>query len=575
MRFSIGTKLWAGFISIFIVVVVLGWTSYQSGARFIGTNQWVIHTYNVIVRLSQILSAVQDVEGTSRAFIITGEERYLATYQSSANSLDKLIKEVKELTKDNATQLQRLERLGPLITEKLNISKEGIELRRTKGFEAARQLVLTDRGRQAMEQIKLLMQDLKEEENALLRLRDDEVDDSSRVAGMTIVIGVIVASLLVLFAGVILTRQISIPLKEVTNIADKITTGDLSVSIQSVPRTDEVGALMKAFDGMVRMLQNLAGGAKQIAAGDLRVNIKPQSNNDMLGTAFATMTQNLSDMTREIKLGVDVLPTSTSEILTATSQVAASSVETATAVSQTTSTVEEVKQAAQMSAEKARYVSDSAQKVAKISQSGKKSVQQSIDAMQRIQEQMESIAESIVRLSEQGQAIGEIIATVNDLAEQSNLLAVNAAIEAAKAGEQGKGFAVVAQEVKSLAVQSKQATSQVRTILGDIQKATSGAVMATEQGSKTVDAGVQLSSEMGESINALGDSIDEAARAATQIAVSAQQQLVGMDQVAIAMQNIKQASEQTVASTRQTETAARNLHELGQKLQQLSVQYQV
>src|SRR5206468_6485887 len=90
-----------------------------------------------------------------------------------------------------------------------------------------------------------------------------------------------------------------------------------------------------------------------------------------------------------------------------------------------------------------------------------------------IQTQMESIADSVVKLSEQGQAIGEIIATVNDLAEQSNLLAVNASIEAAKAGEQGKGFAVVAQEVKSLAEQSKQATAQVRNLLNDIQKATS------------------------------------------------------------------------------------------------------
>ncbi len=113
--------------------------------------------------------------------------------------------------------------------------------------------------------------------------------------------------------------------------------------------------------------------------------------------------------------------------------------------------------------------------------------------MKRIQTHMDSIAASIVRLSDQSQAIGEIIASVNDLAEQSNLLAVNAAIEAAKAGEQGKGFAVVAQEVRSLAEQSKQATAQVRNILGDIQKATSAAVMATEQGSKAVEAGVKQS----------------------------------------------------------------------------------
>jgi methyl-accepting chemotaxis protein len=181
----------------------------------------------------------------------------------------------------------------------------------------------------------------------------------------------------------------------------------------------------------------------------------------------------------------------------------------------------------------------------------------------------------VVRLSEQGQAIGEIIATVNDLAEQSNLLSVNAAIEAAKAGEQGKGFAVVAQEVKSLAEQSKQATAQVRTILGDIQKATTAAVLATEQGSKAVEAGVAQSAEAGESIRQLADSVIDAAQAATQISASSQQQLVGTDQVALAMENIRQASAQNVAGTRQTEIAARNLHELGLRLKQLVVQYKL
>jgi len=216
-----------------------------------------------------------------------------------------------------------------------------------------------------------------------------------------------------------------------------------------------------------------------------------------------------------------------------------------------------------------------AQKAVQVSQGGKRSVEDAIEGMHRIREQMESIAGSILKLSEQSLSIGEIIATVNDLAEQSNLLAVNAAIEAAKAGEQGKGFGVVAQEVKSLAEQSKQATAQVRTILGDIQKATSAAVMATEQGTKAVAAGVRQSTEAGESIRMLADSIAEAAQAAAQIAASSQQQLAGIEQVALAMENIKQASTQNVAGTKQTEIAARNLHDLGQKLKQVVERYTV
>jgi methyl-accepting chemotaxis protein len=332
----------------------------------------------------------------------------------------------------------------------------------------------------------------------------------------------------------VLDRMISRPLKAVAGVAARVATGDLTASVPADRRRDEVGALTQTF---------------------------------------AQMLDNLRKMNREIREGVNVLASSASEILAATTQVAAGATETAAAVNETTSTVEEVKHTAQLSSQKAKFVLDAAQKAAQISQGGKKAVEETVAGMGRIREQMESVAASIVRLSEQSQAIGEIIATVNDLAEQSNLLAVNAAIEAAKAGEQGKGFAVVAQEVKSLAEQSKQATAQVRTILGDIQKATSAAVMATEQGSKAVEVGVKQSAEAGESIRLLADSITEAAQAATQISASAQQQQVGMDQVATAMESIKLASTQNVASTKQAEVSAKNLHDLGGKLTDLAQQY--
>ena len=309
--------------------------------------------------------------------------------------------------------------------------------------------------------------------------------------------------------------------------------------------------------------------AERIAAGDLSAALPPPGRADEVGMllrALGAMLEQLRRTTRDLTEGVGVLGSAASEILATTTQVASGASETATAVSETTVTVEEVKQTAQLAGQKARYVAESAQKVAQVSQAGLRSVEEAIAGMGRIETQMTAVGESIVRLSEQGQAIGEIIATVGDLAEQSNLLAVNAAIEAARAGEQGKGFAVVAQEVKSLAEQSRQATAQVRAILGDIQKATTAAVLATEQGSKAVEAGVRQSGEAGETIRQLAESVADAAQAATQIAASSQQQIVGMDQVAIAMDNIKQASLQNVAGTRQAETAAHNLHELGRGL---------
>ena len=275
----------------------------------------------------------------------------------------------------------------------------------------------------------------------------------------------------------------------------------------------------------------------------------------------------------QIRESVGVLGSAAGRILDFSTQVARSAAENATAVTETTTTVEEVRQTAQNSATRARSVAESALKAAETSQGGKKSAEEAAEGMRRIREQMESIAERMGRLSEQSQAIRQIVATVEDLAAQSNLLAVNAAIEAAKAGEQGRGFAVVAQEVKNLAGQSRQATAQVRSILNDIQKATGEAVWATEQGTRAVEAGVRQSTQAGESILTLANNVAEASEAATQIAASSQQQSVGMDQVAAAMTSVKQSSLQNVDSARQLETAARDLNELGHRLQTLAEGY--
>lgn len=265
----------------------------------------------------------------------------------------------------------------------------------------------------------------------------------------------------------------------------------------------------------------------------------------------------------------NVLATSAAEIFTATKQLASVAEETAAAVGETTTTVEEVKQTAQAASQTAKAVSESAQRSTAVARQGRAAVAETAEGIGRIKRQTELVAESILRLNEQTRAIGEITTTVNDLAAQSNLLAVNAAIEAAKAGESGKGFAVVAQEVKSLAEQSRQATAQVRSILGDVQNATNAAVLATEQVGKAVDAGARQATEADAAIRQLADTIAEAEQAAVQIAASSQQQSVGMNQVASAMESIKLASQQSVAGARQVEKAAQNLSELGQQLRSI------
>jgi len=575
MKFSIGSKLWTGFASIFIVIVLVGTTSYQSITKSLDSAQWVSHTHAVLSKLTDLLSALQDAETGQRGYLVTGEDRYLEPYRRALPRVDSIFKEIKDLTADNPAQQQRLERMHPLIAEKLAELKETIDLRKEKGFEQARQVVVTDRGKKAMDDIRGISGEMANEESSLLVKRDEEAAASSHSAITTIFVGVLFASILVLVLGIFLTRHIVGPLRELTATAEKIGVGDLSVTLAKSKRSDELGVLQETFDAMVRSLQEKSAVASKIADGDLTVNVKLLSERDKVGTSFKSMVDNLRSMNREVIEGVGVLGASVSEILAGASQLAAGASETATAISQTTTTVEEVKQTALMSSQKAKYVSESAQKAAQISQIGRKAVEESVAGIDQIRAQMELISENIVRLSGQSQSIGEIIATVNDLSEQSNLLAVNASIEAARAGDQGKGFAVVAQEVKSLADQSRQATAQVRTILGEIQKATSSAVLATEQGVKAVESGTRQSRNAGEAIVQLAESIDESAQAASQIAVSAQQQLAGMNQLGQAMENIKIATTQNAESSRQAEAAANNLHGLGQRLGELTGRYKV
>jgi methyl-accepting chemotaxis protein len=575
MTWSIGKKIGSGFGLALVMLATVGAVSYDSTTKLIESAGWVQHTHEVLNGLDEVLSGMKDAETGQRGYVITGEERYLEPYQGAGDRVDHKLKYVRELTADNPIQQQRLTAIEPLVAAKFAELQGTIDLRRAKGFAPAAQEVLSDKGKNAMDSIRNLVGEMREEETGLLARRSVEEKTRAHRTETTIIAGSLCSFLLLSLAGVFLTRNIAVPLGELSAAAEKIASGDLSVRFISNSRRDEVGILAATFTEMTSSLGQMARMAEQISGGDLTVEVKPKSDKDILAKAFAAMVAKLRRVTGEMQESIGILSSSAQQIVATTTQVAAAATETAAAVTETTTTVEEVKQTAQLATQKAKYVSESAQRAAQISENGKKSAIESIDAMKQIREQMESIAESIVRLSEQSQTIGEIMLSVNDLAEQSNLLAVNASIEAAKAGDQGKGFAVVAQEVRNLAEQSKQATTQVRSILNDIQKATNAAVMVTEQGSKAVEAGVRQSLQAGESVQKLGENIAEAAQAATQIAASSQQQMAGMDQVAQAMENIKIASTQNVASTRQTEVAAKNIGELGRKLTELVALYRV
>jgi methyl-accepting chemotaxis protein len=338
--------------------------------------------------------------------------------------------------------------------------------------------------------------------------------------------------------------------------------------------------------GVIRRVVRLGEAADRAAAGDLTVktNLDGRDEVGALGAAFDAMTGNLrttleSEKKRrerterllaKVQEATSRLSSATAEILASTAQQAAGAQEQAAAIGETVTTVEQVAQTSAQAAQRAKGVGETVQRTLEIGQSGRKDVELAIVSLNQLKDRVEATAADILRLAEQAQAIGAIIATVTDIAEQTNILALNAAIEASRAGEHGKGFGVVASEVKALAEQSKKATVQVREILGEIQRSTQTAVLSTEEVTKGVNGAIRAADQSGRTIGALNDTLTDASQASSQIVASAGQQATGMTQIGQAMKNLDQVARQNLVATRQVEQAAQNLNVLGTQLSELA-----
>lgn len=388
----------------------------------------------------------------------------------------------------------------------------------------------------------------------------------------TMLAGLVIALIVGIILATIITRNIALPAISMARTARAIASGDITQEITFVS-DDELGELADSFREIISYFSDASQIAHAIGQGELGVEIKKRSDKDVLGKALENMAANLKKIMSELTESTSVLNSAASEILATTSQIASSASQTSSSVAETTSSVEEIKQTAKLTNEKAIHTAESTKKAVIISDEGNSSLDKNVEGLAQIKEKMDLIAANIIRLSEQSQMIGNIVSTVEDIASQSNLLAVNASIEAVKAGEHGKGFSVVAQELKNLANQSKQGTGEVQKILIDIQQATNTLVMVAEQGGKAVNEGVIQAANARKSMQSLRQSVIEAAQSGILIAASSEQEMAGMDQIASAMMGIRDATSQNVESIRQVENSAKDLNNLSQKLKSLMDQY--
>jgi methyl-accepting chemotaxis protein len=301
--------------------------------------------------------------------------------------------------------------------------------------------------------------------------------------------------------------------------------------------------------------------SNKIASGDLTQRLALTSNDDMakLGNDLNLMTESLSKVTTQINNACHDMISTLEEVRQASNVQSSGATEQASSINEITSSLEEIEKSSTQTIEKAKALGEIAERTRSKGQLGLEAVEQSTLGMKTVREKVQTIAKTILELSHQTQQVGEITAVVNTLAQQSKMLALNASIEAAKAGDAGKGFAVVASEVKNLAEQSEHSTAQVQKILEDIRHATEKAVMATEEGIKGVDHGAALVEETGEVVRNLSDVIHEATIASQQIEAAIRQEGIGIEQITAGMNEINQVTYSYVESVKQTTEALNHL----------------
>jgi methyl-accepting chemotaxis protein len=408
--------------------------------------------------------------------------------------------------------------------------------------------------------------------------------------------GVLLASAFGVILGMVLifavTRPVRRAVAHLRRAAQGLARGDVDQSID-VRSKDEIGDLAAAFREMVTYQREISDVASAIAAGDLTQKVEPKGDHDALGTAFAAMVTNLRGIVGQVKSSANGVAKTSEQLGQAATQTSDAVQQVAQAVqsvaagsydasSSTQASRESVSELGQAIDGIARGASDQAQQIQAVSatatemaagveqvasnahsvvaasqrtkvsaEQGARAVRETVDGMADIKQVVGTAAGKVEELGKLGEKIGAVVETIDDIAEQTNLLALNAAIEAARAGEHGRGFAVVADEVRKLAERSQRETKAISALIHDVQTGTRDAVTAMEVGSAKVEDGAMKADQAGRALAEILEAVEATVSQVTQIATAAQKMTGGARSVVETMNGISAVAEESSAATEQ------------------------
>lgn len=326
-------------------------------------------------------------------------------------------------------------------------------------------------------------------------------------------------------------------------------------------------------DGIIR----LRDAAKLAATGNLNVSVAHRSDDEVgeLTDSFDQMLSNIRDLMTQVREATAAVASASSQISSSTEELASGSQEQSTQTSEVAAAIEQMTRTLEQGSAGIMQAAQNAQQAGSDAQQGGRKVNDTIVGMRRISDVVNLSAQQVKVLGTSSDKIGEIIGVIDDIADQTNLLALNAAIEAARAGEQGRGFAVVADEVRKLAERTSKATKEIAVMIRQIQTDTGNAVRSMQQGTEEVGAGIALAEEAGDVLRNIVTNAHAVATMIQQIASTSQEQTSAAGQISRNVDAISIVTQESAGSTQQIAGTAEDLNRLTENLQQLIDRFDV
>ncbi|WP_077035559.1 methyl-accepting chemotaxis protein [Pelomonas sp. KK5] len=478
---TFGKKLALGFGLSFLILLLVGVSSYQGVRTLTRTSYEVAHSHEVLNHIGDLLSALKDAETGQRGFVLTGADDYLEPYNAAHSDIPRLVAELQRLVVDNPSQSRLVVQAAGQIAAIMKLHAARIEERRSAGLEASLRSIRSGEGKRLMDDLRLVFGEVDRAEEALLQQRAAVVESAASGIRMAITWGTVIGLLLVCGAGMTLAHSLK----------------------------SQIGA------------------------------------------------------------AVDEVQRSSTELQAASLQQSTGARETSTAMAQVAATTAELMQTSREISESALHVVDIAGRTAGAARSGDQLLQAADASIHSMREQIRLVVEHMLNLGRKSRQIDAILDLVVELADQTNILATNATIEAIGAGEHGRRFGVVADEVRKLADRMSATTKGVRQQIEEVRGAVDATMRATQVGSEAVDAGVSQFGSVTAAFVDIGAMVVRTNDAARQIELSTQQQATAAAQLNDALSHTARAARETEASSTQTSQTATRLVDMSHGLKRL------